>query len=188
MIRIILTLIFVSSIAMNALAEEKKKKLYKWVDKQGNVHYSDEPIKGGKEVKIPTLPTVKMKTPKFKPINTDINDQKNDQNQSSSGYQTLELASPTNDGVIRNNASMITLTASIEPALKSGHKLRFILDGRVVPNPNNQLTIEIDEAEYGVHTASVMVLDNNGQQIKSSSEVKFALLHVLNPNKRNNNN
>jgi len=187
MIRKILLLVFVSSIAVNALAEEKKKKLYKWVDEHGNVHYSDEPIKGGKEVKIPDLPTVKMKMPKLKPIISNSNGKATSQEQVANAYKSLEIVSPENEGVIRNNASQVTLTAKLDPALKQDHSLQFKLDGKLIPNPQNNLTVVIEKVAYGVHTASAVILDKNGQQLKNSKDVKFALLHIIHPDKRKKN-
>lgn len=169
-----------------AISEEKKKKLYKWVDKQGNVHYSDEPQKGAKEVKIPELPTVKMKTPKLDSIDVGSNSNNREEPSLAVSYQSLSLASPTNEGVIRNNGQVVEMTAQITPPLQEGHKLQFTLDGQTKSAEENELSVKFEKIEYGVHTAKVTVVDSTGFRLMTSEEVKFALLHIINPKKRKN--
>ena len=180
----LISFVLLALISCSGFSEEKKK-LYKWVDEQGNVHYSDEPHKGAKEVKLPEVTTIKMKAPQMKPLDSS---QIGADSSKSPIYDEVALISPENDGVIRNNAAQVTLVAKISPAIEEGHKLQFTLDGQTVANPENASTVIAENIEYGLHTANVAVVDDKGKQIKSGKPINFALLHFINPNKRKNNN
>ena len=51
------TLCIVAAVLMSFSASAQK--MYKWVDDQGQVHYSDRPTKGAKELPVPHPPTAR---------------------------------------------------------------------------------------------------------------------------------
>jgi hypothetical protein len=161
-------------------AKEEPKKLYKWVDAQGNVHFSDEPKAGAEEVKVLPVPTTKLsplKKPKFtyqpdQPKKKDI-----------TTYQSLNLSGDITSGVIRNNNATITLNASVKPELDPEHKLRFYLDAKPAAEDTSSNSVTVNSVEYGEHYATVMIVDKRGKTIKSSPIVRFHYLHHANRKK-----
>ena len=180
-----------SLILVSAVSASEKKKLYKWTDENGNVHYSDEPHAGAEEVEMKQVPAIKMVPPKVKPIELDdLEDsrQSNSDDQRAPGkpYSKLALIEPEADGVVRNNASTVSLKAAVEPGLLDGHRIRFYLDGKAVSNSNTEMSVEVSDVEYGPHSAKFTVVDEKGKEVQSSKSVSFQLLHVINRNLRNN--
>jgi len=183
-------LLLISSLALAGVVYAgEKKKLYKWVDERGNVHYSDEPHPGAEEIKIQEVPTIKMETPKVpKLILPGGSGARSEDKNSRIVYQTVLLTEPSNDGVVRNNAGIVTLSARIEPALAPSHSLRYFLDGRPVGKDPKALSVTVENVDYGEHSASVVVLNKQGKQIQSSESNHFTLLHMINPKLRQNRN
>ncbi|WP_444996568.1 DUF4124 domain-containing protein [Aliikangiella sp. IMCC44359] len=160
----------------------EKKKLYKWVDKNGNVHYSDEPQKGAKEIEMKEVPAIKMETPDYEAIQKSFSNGKEapDEVKEVQVDYNIELIEPQNDGAIRTNDGTITLKGSLEPGLTGEHSIRFYLDGSLIKSERSALSATIKNVEYGAHTASVSVVDSLGKTIRSSNTHKFQVLKRLN--------
>ncbi len=178
---LVLTCIF----SFNTSAEEKKK-LYKWVDKDGNTHFSDVPHKDAEEIEMKLVPTTKIKKAVIKetPLITSLNE---DSNLSAGNYKTLTLTEPAEQGVVRNNAGEVTLTASLQPDLHSGHSVRFFIDGKLIKSQPGSLSVVAEKVAYGAHKANFIIVDSQGKHLQSSKSNNFHLLNTLNPNIRNKN-
>lgn len=164
-----------------SLSAAEKKKLYKWIDENGNVHYTDEPRKGAEEITIKEVPAIKMKPVTIPNLGQTAPG--NSQSNPVVSYQNLTLLEPQNDGVVRNNAGAVTLTAQIEPDLMPEHSIRFFLDGKPVDSDPRILTVTVTEVSYGSHSASFVVLDKDGKQISSSKVNSFHLLNLVRKNR-----
>jgi uncharacterized protein DUF4124 len=108
--------------------------LYKWVDAQGNVHYSDKPAPGATKIDVPKAPTF---TPPAiaQPSNENRSDHRF-QNQKSSdtqaeaagGYTSLAISSPKDQETLWNVPS-VTVSVNLQPALQPGDSVTITLDG-----------------------------------------------------------
>lgn len=176
--RYLFLLIMLSSLA---IAEESKK-LYKWVDKNGKVHYSDQPRKGAEEIQVRQLPAVKMKLPQI-PLQSRKSADTEKQAQSNQ-YDSVKISYPENDSVVRNNAGIVTLSAAIQPALAKGHTISYFIDGKQVAANSRSITQQVKELTHGSHTASFKIIDDQGKTLQASDTVSFTLLHRINRNKR----
>ncbi len=168
-------------------ATPKVKKLYKVVDKDGKIHYSDQPSLNAKEVSIPDVPSINFRTPKikFKSLEQEL-EERRDPN--ASYYSVLGFANLVDDGVIRNNGGTVTFSVSLEPILSRGHFLKFYIDGKLIQSQQQQLSITAQQVTYGPHTASFSVVDKRGGVVQKSETLKFVLLHVVRKNTGINQN
>ncbi len=164
---------------------EKAKKLYRVVDENGNVSFSDQPSPGSTEIAIKEVPSIKIKTPKveFKDLEDQL-ETRRDPN--ASYYGVMAFASLTEDGVVRNNGATVTLTANLDPGLSKGHFLKFYIDGQLIKGQQKALSITADKVEYGPHTASFEVVTERGTSVQKTVVVKFNLLHIVRKKARNN--
>ncbi len=164
---------------------EKTKKLYRVVDKNGNLSYSDTPSPGAKEIVMQELPSISLITPKIEFKN--LEEQSKTDTSSATGYYTnTSFLDLPQDGVIRNNAGIAPLTASLEPPLANGHFLKFYIDGKPIGSQQKEISITAENVEYGPHTASFIIVAANGVTIQQSDTVKFNLLHVVRKKTSNN--
>jgi len=167
-----------AAISEEAPKSEQGTKLYRIVDKNGNVSYSDQPSPGAKEVIIKDAPSINIKKTKvdFEALEEQLEAQRE---ASDDYYSVINFLNLKEDGVIRNNGSSVTLTANLSPGLSKGHLIKFYIDGNLIGEAQKELTITAQEIEYGSHTASFVVVSKNGVKIQDSETVNFNLLHIL---------
>lgn len=162
-------------------------KIYKTVDAAGNVSYSDvAPTNREREaeLQVEELNTFTSPTPAPAPLPTVVlKNPENDEEQEDPApqrYESVTMASPTDDQAIRANAGNITLVASIAPDLHTLHSVRFFVDGSPV-GTGKSLSYSLTNMDRGTHTAKVAVVDDAGTIISESGSVSFHVLRVFRP-------
>lgn len=157
-----------------ALALPASAEIYRYVDDDGSVHYTDEPPpehEGAAEaVDLEPLPTVKSRTPAGLP---DVA-QSRQQPTSASGeqYSAVKIARPLNEQTIRDASHTLTVVVQSTPPVRTnmGHRVRFFLDGKPVnsePIASNTMTMR--EVYRGTHTVSAEIVDAQGRVIGSAA-------------------
>jgi hypothetical protein len=177
------------ALALMAVAvSPAQAKIYKTIDKDGNVVYTDvaptqregegelqvEELNTYRSPEPAVLPTVRL-SPEAPPLEAE----------EVVTYTALELSSPTADQAIRANNGNISLSANVLPALQDDHALRFFLDGVPVATVNG-LTAALTAVDRGTHSARVAIVDRAGATIRESAAVEFHVLRysIQNPNAR----
>jgi len=161
---------FVLTILMLALACPVSAQIYKWVDDDGNIIYSDTPHTGAEELpstKVQTLPSPPLPQAGAKPA----------QKPTAVPYQTLAISNP-NDGVtMRDNSGQVSVSVSLSPALqvRFGHKLELRVDGRPFAEAGQGTHFQLTQLDRGAHSLQAVVLDKDRQVFASSANVTFYL-------------
>lgn len=167
------------------------KTIYKYYDADGNVVFTDEPVKGAEEVRLPepqivgggspagagTAPydmSARPKPPASLPAMT------GDLPNTLSPYSQFKIKSPTPDETFRN-ADDLFVTLSIMPRLRKGHKVLILLDGRPYGSPKPSPQFAIPDVERGTHIVEARVLDANGDMVTSSGAVTFHMQRNTTP-------
>jgi uncharacterized protein DUF4124 len=184
-LNVLLVLLVIAAIATPSLviAEQSakspvSKKLYRFVDSNGRVYYSDHPRKGAQEIEIEKVPSIQIKknTINLEEL-AEQNEVKRDPN--ANYYDSITLTSIEKDGVVRNNGGFVVLTAALAPELSKGHFLKFYIDGKLLGSQQKALTLKAEDIEYGPHTASFSVVNQDGSKVQDSDTVHFNLLHIV---------
>ncbi|EGT3626803.1 DUF4124 domain-containing protein [Morganella morganii] len=143
--------------------------VYKWVDKDGKVHYSDEPQPNAQvvELKEKTLNQIALPLPK-----TDSNNA----NQAIESIQyKVNITSPAEEETVRDNNGDFDVVATITPELKSQYLMVLKLDGNPIGQPQIGGTFKLKNIDRGEHTLVVDALTQNGKVFASSSPRKIFL-------------
>lgn len=149
--------------------------IYKTVDEQGRVSYSDKPPRGEEQDRSAELP----------PVNQVPAQQRTSPRQSTSPgptrddtlQYTLSLLSPQQDASVPPGQRDLTIAVQLQPALRPEHQLVYYLDGEpVAESRSTQHTIE--EIYRGSHTIRVEALSATGQILGSTESVT---VHVHRP-------
>jgi hypothetical protein len=149
-----------------------QNQVYKWVDEQGVVHYTDKPPSDGAQpAKLPPLQTYKGGT---KPALGKF-EKSNAKTGGAAGAQ-LDIVTPAHDETFRGTT--VPVAVQVTPQLKDGQKLIYLLDGTPASPPTGDTAFALTNVERGTHTVTVTVVDEAGTQHGSSSGVTF---HVLLP-------
>ncbi|MCU7994364.1 DUF4124 domain-containing protein [Shewanella glacialipiscicola] len=143
--------------------------VYKWVDKDGKVHYSDEPQPNAQivELKDKTLNQISLPLPK-----TDMDDA--NQAIESIQYQ-VDITSPSEEETVRNNNGDFEVVATITPELKGQYLMAIKLDGKPIGQPQIGNVFQLKNIDRGQHTLVVDAMTQNGKVFASSPPRKIFL-------------
>lgn len=148
-------------LATTVTAEDK---VYRYVDANGVIHYTDKPpSKGAKPVKLPKLQTFSGGTgapapaPDASPLPV-------------APQFSLAINSPTPDQTFRGTGTTVNVTVSILPALVSGYGLIYYLDGTPQNDtPITQTSHTLSGLERGSHDITVALVGPKGEEVARSS-------------------
>jgi len=173
--RIVMIVLFVLY-PLAALAGE----VYRWVDEDGDVHYSDTKRGDAEQVEIEEPQTVPA--PDTSSADTGENTEQTRQaggdgatdKAGAPSYKTLRISEPESEATIWDNQGNVPFRVALEPELsrKAGHRLAVYVDGerrRTIPGTQDILT-GIDRGE---HELRVAVIDAQGEELTSSEPVTF---------------
>jgi len=155
--------------------------MYKWVDEDGNTHYSDvQPFKNANEHISPdinTTPAVKAPkqvAPKDKSASTQ-----------ETKYQLLKIVSPEHNATIRNNQGNFSIALEIQPALnlKQGHYISVLLDNQITHDKLTSLSAAFSNIDRGTHQISASIKNKRGKILLSTDSISIHLHRksILNP-------
>lgn len=146
--------------------------VYKHVDKDGNITYTDVPSKA-KETPIP----VKPMTPYTAPVPKASSQTKTEEKKPATTYRSLTIQQPANNDVIRANNGAISVTLQSQPGLDAaaGHKYAIALDGKVLQSGQSG-SLTINEVARGSHTVSAQIIDSTGKVLATATPVTIQLL------------
>lgn len=148
--------------------------VYRSVDKDGNVTYSDQPDIDSEKMDFQELTT--YESIPIKEIKKDHDkqpDQKEDQTPSAS-YSGLRILSPANNDTIRDNTGNVPVQLQVTPKLriKLGHRFVLSIDGKKVASttvPRYKL-INIDR---GSHTLTAQIMNRKNKALTRPVSVSF---------------
>ncbi|MEI6859254.1 MAG: DUF4124 domain-containing protein [Shewanella sp.] len=149
--------------------------VYKWVDQDGKVHYSDKPIENSEVVEFNsnTQNQIKFHTPK------DYSSATNDIQEPLTEYYNLSISSPVEEEIIRNNEGKITIIAMMSPDLKAKHVLVLLMDGVIVSPSQTSTIFSLKDIDRGEHSFVIKAIAQNGKQLASTSPRKIYLHRAI---------
>jgi Domain of unknown function (DUF4124) len=167
------TTVMVSVIGLVIACGAADAAVYKSVDPEGNVVYTDDPKGHGEPIKLPpisTVPPPKYVTSPAEAISSGSESQ-------APFYEQLSIVTPTADETLRDNPGNVTVKVALQPALDkaAGHRLQYFLDGQPQGEPGTADKAVFPNVPRGTHTAEVAVVDAAGDELQRSSSVRFYL-------------
>ena len=145
--------------------------MYRWVDEQGKVHFSDkapnDDAKAYKPKPILVVPADSGAGSGLQPLNRPATQQVK--------YQGLAITSPANDHVFTPDKAMsVAVSIQIKPGLQAGqgHKVALYLNGQLY-SMGNELNFTLNNLNRGTYTVHAAILDQRGKKLKSSETISF---------------
>ena len=144
-----------------------KDQVYKWVDKDGVVHYSSQPPNDNAQpAKLPPLQTYKGGT------NPNLNKfQAPNKAGNVSVGSTIEIVTPSSDETFRGGDAVVPIAVMVTPQLAEGQKLVYLLDGAPASPPTTNTSYALRGVDRGMHTVSVTMVDAAGETLATSASV-----------------
>jgi len=150
--------------------------IYRWVDKDGIVHYSDQPGSSKAELITVVEPNAYESadvTPYGSP-----GDAPDDSaaDRGASPYGTLSIVSPQQDQVFFGADATVSAQVDMRGTVQPDDTLVFFLNGERRPASGNSL--ELAGLDRGTYFLRASILDQNGKPVATSNQVTF---HVRQP-------
>jgi len=148
--------------------------MYKWVDEQGNISFSDRPQPGAEQLEEVRVQT--YKAPSL-PATLRSGDQEKAETEAPAGYDKFRIVNPEPEEAIRDNGGTVVVQLNIVPGLQAeaGHRITVTLDGKAVIEGQSTTQYRLTNVERGTHTVQATVSDESGV-VASSQSVTFHLL------------
>lgn len=152
-------------------ANAAETKIYKTVDKDGNVVFTDRPPKNDdsvEEVKVaaPNTADLGVATPA---VDSSIEAQTVE----TFSYRTLRITSPEHDQSVRENTGgNVEVVIEVQPQLRAEHELRLLVDG-ATEQVGRQSRFILSGIDRGTHTLQVEVLHRSGEVLVASDPSVF---------------
>ena len=164
-------------------------KIYRTVDENGTVTFTDKPP-AGEQVEAAPLDVKPANV--YAPASRSrdaagrdlwiVDGAEGSENSDDAGeqvftYQSLEITSPSADEAVRSNNGNLSVTVAIRPHLDGAHRLQLSLDGATAATSSGT-SFALKNVSRGTHVASVSVVDDNGAVLITSGSVEFHVLRV----------
>ncbi|HUT42412.1 MAG TPA: DUF4124 domain-containing protein [Gammaproteobacteria bacterium] len=157
------------------LAATAQAEVYKSINANGEVIYSDVPTQGAKQVEMPALPTytpvpLPVAPPPAPAATQSVAD----------AYNSFALTKPDADEAIRSNAGIVNVSVTLDPGLQveAGHRIQFFLDGKPEGKPVARLSASFRNVSRGTHAIAAAVIDENGESLINAVPVTVHILRA----------
>ena len=144
--------------------------VYRWVDADGQAHYSDRASPGAEKVTIVVSPPATSPAADGADPTDSAKAPVEEEAAPVLRYKSLTITSPAEEQVLWNIDAQLDVAAAVQPALQPDHVLRFYLDGRMVPAEPGSTRAQFSEVFRGEHSLRVEVVDSNGQDTGRESD------------------
>jgi hypothetical protein len=148
------------------------QEIYRWVDKNGTVHYSDQPDS-------PNAVLINVIEPNAYEGEAATADSgasgsasaEQDSEPSVSPYESLSIVQPPPDEVFFGSDATVSVQADLQGTLLPDHSVVFFLNGN--RRPASGLGMELSGLARGTYFLRASILDQNGDPVITSQQTTF---------------
>lgn len=142
--------------------------VYRHVDQDGNVSFSDQPTDGAEQIEIEgsSTYTAPPRSPRReRPAAAE--------EEAGPVYELVQILSPADQGTVRDNQGRVTVRTETRPPLRDGHALALLVDGEPRGQPQRGYSFELTDIHRGEHSMQAVVLDAAGEPVAESAPHVF---------------
>jgi hypothetical protein len=153
-----------------------------WVDANGQVHFSDRPVPGARQVELAGAQAFAGQTPARGARQRD-----GSSTVSPAPYQAIDVVSPAEQETLWNIGGTLNVQVRLQPALQPGHRFDIALDGERRNLDSTSGRVAVPNVFRGAHTLEVVVFDAAGNELMRSPPRTFFVQQtsIQNPNNPN---
>lgn len=176
-------LLLASLLCAQALGQQA----YRWVDDNGQVHYSDRPAPGATEIRLQGAQGYSAAAPRTAPPAAASEQQAPAER--SQPYRMFNVVQPSQQQTLWNIGAVLDVQVELQPRLQQGHHLGAYLDGELIDVGATSTQFQLSDVFRGQHRLQAVVLDERGEEVLRSQAVVFMVQQtsILNPNNPNAN-
>ena len=144
--------------------------VYRWVDENGQVNYSDRPVPGSVLIELSTgapSPEVGPSSPRGQQRAMES------PTPAVAAYETIAVLRPAFRETLWGTAGKVEIAIGISPDLQPRHSLALYLDGELAEFGIQATGFAIEDVPRGEHTVQAVVLDEAERELLRSVPVTF---------------
>ena len=141
--------------------------VYKWVDADGVVHFSDQPSPGAEKIYTSSSTAAAASTPRSQggapqpPRSVAAG---------GLGYTEISITSPVNDQTFFGD-DVVAVQLNLEPALKPDQSITWRLNGK--PLDSDAAAFSLPHLDRGAYTLAATITDQQTSESQTSNTVTF---------------
>ena len=144
-------------------AQAHAQEVYRWVDEDGVVHYSDRSRGEAERVELPELQRMDS-------IRGTAGDEAETPPEATAVRVRIER--PRAEETFRDPRGLVPVSVALSGELAGGRVLVYYLDGRPVLDPTRRPSVQLEDVPRGEHRVSVAIREG-GEEIVRSEPVTF---------------
>ena len=144
--------------------------VYKWVDADGVVHYSDQDAPGAEKIYTSSSTSAKTASQARQP--TGGQQSQTGAAASALGYSEFSITSPVNDQTFFGD-DVIPAHLEIAPALKPNQSITWHLNGGLLDAAPDAVTLSLPHLDRGTYALAATITDQATGASQSSNSVTF---------------
>jgi len=139
-----------------------------WVDASGQVHFSDRPVPGARQVELSGA----------QGFGTQVAARTTRAGGGASAATpgapyAIDIVSPADQETLSNIGATLTVQIRFQPALQPGHRFDLAIDGQRYNLNSTSPRVTVPNVFRGAHTLDVVVLDGTGTEVMRSETRSF---------------
>ncbi len=146
------------------------QEIWRWVDKNGIVHYADQPNSPNAELITVVEPNA-YEGEAATPDSVASGSAEPEESPSVSPYELLSIVQPTPDEVFFGSDATVSVQADLQGTLRPDHSVAFFLNGN--RRPAAGLGMELTGLARGTYFLRASILDQNGSPVITSQQTTF---------------
>lgn len=153
-----------------------------WTDADGQVHFSDRPVPGARQVELTGAQG--FGAPAARPAPSPGPSGARPTAAAQAAYRSVEITNPTEQQTLWNIGTVLNVQVETDPPLQLGHRVDIILDGQRRNLDGGSLQVTLDEVYRGAHTLQAVIIDSDGTEVMRSPTRTFFVQQnsIQNPN------
>lgn len=163
-----LTLLLAGLAASTAVHAQQ---IYRWVDRDGVVHYADQP--GAPDAKPVDYVARPAASSDGAATDEGATDEAQPARPARVAYTSLSITSPEPEQVFFGGDDPVDVSIDVDPELQNGDRIAVFLDGKRLTDSLRGTTYQLPAPARGSHFVRVAVLDSTGRLVQQSSSVTF---------------
>jgi hypothetical protein len=153
--------------------------VYKVIQPDGSVEFTDSPPPGESAQPVQVQPLNSMPSP------GSPRDAFDDSSAAKPAYSEVRITSPESGTSFWDTSGNVKVDVSLKPSLQPGDKLEVLLDGQAVGG-GRSTAITLTNMNRGTHSVQAVVKNSSGKVLARSNAVSFTLQKgsLLSPQRR----
>lgn len=145
------------------------ERVYRWIDADGTVHFSDQAVPGAERLEVEPAPTVDLEPV---PRSTSRSAERPRATPAPVDYR-LSIANLSDEEVVWNDARELPVELSVRPPLATerGHRLVVYLDGIARETLTEDTRVRLQDVDRGSHRVWAEIVDGDGRRLAASKRL-----------------